>query len=66
LVDRAYVCDKESISKELDHINTVFQQNGFPNDKITLTPPTPNNKTKQEFAKSVCIPYLGKTSHQIE
>ena len=67
LVNRAYnVCDKESITKELDHLNAVLQQNGFPANKISLTPPTPSNKIKQEFSTSVCFPYLGKTSHQIE
>ena len=67
LVNRVYnVCDKESITKELDHLNVVLQQNGFPSNKISLTPPTPSNKIKQEFSTSVCIPYLGKTSHQIE
>ena len=41
LVSRAYnVCDKESIAKELDHLNVVLQQNGFPADKISLTPCT--------------------------
>ena len=43
-----------------------FPRNGFPANKISLTPPTPSNKIKQEFSTSVCIPYLGKTSHQIE
>ena len=42
------------------------QQNGFPANKISLTPTTPSNKIKQEFSTSVCIPYLGKISHQIE
>ena len=40
LVNRAYnVCDKESITKELDHLNVVLQQNVFPANKIT-----PSNK----------------------
>ena len=61
LVNRAYnVCNKESITKELDHLDVVLQQNGFPPNKISLTPPTPSNKIKQEFSTSVCIPYLGK------
>ena len=66
LINRAYnVCDKESISKELDHLNVVLQQNCFPANKISFTSPTPSNKIKQEFSTSVCIPYLGKTSHQL-
>ncbi len=67
LVNRAYnVCDKESINKELAHLNVVLQQNGFPIDKISLTPPPPRSDKKQEFSNSVCIPYVGPASHQIE
>ncbi len=67
LVNRAYsVCDKESVNKELAHLNVVLQQNGFPIDKISLTPPPPRSDKKQEFSDSVCIPYVGPASHQIE
>ena len=69
LVNRAYnVCDKDNIAKELDHLKSVLQHNGFPAEKISLKQPipTPRNVVKQEFLTSVCIPYLGTTSHQIE
>ena len=60
------VCDKDSINKELDHLNVVLQQNGFPPEKISLAPPsTTNNEIKQEFPTSICLPYLGITSHRI-
>ena len=41
----------------------------FPAEKISLTPrvPTPRNIIEiEEFLTSVCIPYLGTTSRQIE
>ena len=68
LVSCAYkVCDKDSITKELDHLNVVRQQNVFPPENISLTPPsTTKNEIKQEFSTSICLPYLGTTSHQIE
>ena len=67
LVNRAYnVCDKESVNKELAHLNVVLQQNGFPIDMISLTPPPPRSDKKQEFSHSVSIPYVGPASHQIE
>ena len=44
----------------------MLQQNGFPIDKISLTPPPPRSDKKQEFSNSVCIPYVDPASHQIE
>ncbi len=45
----------------------MLQQNGFPIDKISLTPPPPPpSDKKQEFSNSVCIPYVGSASHQIK
>ena len=56
LVNSAYnVCDKGSITKELDHLKVVLQQKGFQADKIFLTSPTPSNKSKQEFSTSVYV-----------
>ena len=69
LVNRAYnVCDKSDIDKKLDPVKSVLQQSSFLEEKISLTPFTANlsNATKQKFLRSVCIPSLSTTSHQIE
>ena len=52
LVQRAYnLCDPDSLQKELRHIKTTLQRNGYNPSKINT---------------STCLPYFGSTSHQLQ
>ena len=77
LVRQAYnICDKEHLHKELHHISTALQRNGYQPKQIkTQDPrssPPPGRRvpyTQSQLDKppsAVTLPYLGRTSHHIQ
>ena len=63
---RAYaICDPDSLPKELRHIQTTLQCNGYNPSKIKTTKPVPNTD-KVSLTLSTSLPYLGSTSHKLQ
>ena len=72
LVQRAYnLWDPDSLPKELRHIKTTLQCNGYKPSKINTSKPVPNPSWPQGILytksnPSTCLPYLGSTSHKLQ
>ena len=73
--DRANkICDPTSEQKEFQHLQAVFQANGFPAELVrkTLshqtrpTPPQPVHEDPTESRKIMCLPYIRGLSERIE
>ena len=66
LIKRAHdLSDPSHLQEELKHIkSTLSSINGYPTNKIRSLPPRPQ-PTTQPTARIV-IPYMGKTSHQLQ
>ena len=54
-----YICDKDSLPKELQHIRTTLKRNGYNPNKISTAKPVPNPESKvSDLTLSACLPYL--------
>ena len=68
LVQCAYaLCDPESLPKELRHIKTTLQRNGYKPSNIKTSKPVPKTN-KVRLTLSTSLPYLGSTctSHKLQ
>ncbi|XP_033110305.1 uncharacterized protein LOC117111499 [Anneissia japonica] len=66
LIRRAHsIGDKSSLEKELQHIRSTLALNGYRHYKFNTNPPTTRPVQPEPF-KTVALPYIGPTSHQIQ
>ncbi|XP_022090981.1 uncharacterized protein LOC110979472 [Acanthaster planci] len=72
LVNRAYeICDQNKLRQELYHIKSALKMNGYRNQRINLSKPSPRSlgspipEVPQTPTATVCLQYLGPTSHQL-
>ena len=70
--DRAHrICDPSCKEPELQHLQHVFQANGFPKELVrkTLAPQPPSvtsSGTSDEPPKILCVPYIRGLSEKLE
>ena len=65
------ICDSTSRKPELQHLQSVFQANGFPEDLVKktlsrqpkLTPPEPAD---EDPLRIMCLPYVQGLSEKLE
>ena len=75
MCNRAHqICDSTSEKPELQHLQRVFQANGFPEDLVKktlsrrptfLTPP-PSEPASEDPPKTMCLPYIQGLSEKLE
>ena len=57
----------EVSNNELEHLRNVLKLNGYPRQFIDKAMKMPQRvQRKTEYQSSVCLPYIGPASHQIE
>ena len=70
--DRARnICHPTKMQQEMDHLNQVFQANGFPENLVKKTLTTPEEKSPEpekldDAPKILCTPYIRGLSENIE
>ncbi|XP_033646299.1 uncharacterized protein LOC117305532 [Asterias rubens] len=67
LLQRAhFICDKEHLPNELEHLNTVLKENGYkPNKRESLSKHNSQSAQSKDMPIAV-LPYNGHTSHKIQ
>ncbi|XP_038064046.1 uncharacterized protein LOC119734578 [Patiria miniata] len=70
LVQRAFeVCDQDNLKRELKHIQTSLQRNGYKPHRIKISKPdqrVPYTQGPPTVSPSVTLPYIGPASHHLQ